>query len=313
MGPKIVSLSGGVGGAKLSAGLAAILPPDDFSIIVNVADDFEWNGLSVSPDLDTVMYTLAGLENPDTGWGRADETFACMDELAKRGLPSWFQIGDRDMATHLIRSHWLWEGLPLTEVTDRLKKAHGLRMRILPATDDLFRTVVETDAGDLEFQEYFVHRHCEPHVSGFHWKGVASAHPTNAVLIAMQQADLIVICPSNPFVSIEPILQLPGMREAVASKPALAVSPLIGGKTIKGPAAKMFFELGYEPTSVEVAKRYSGLVRGFVVDSADREDAATISDMGMKVLATDTLMSDQKTREQLASSLFTYGKAEGWI
>jgi LPPG:FO 2-phospho-L-lactate transferase len=297
---RVAALAGGVGGAKLADGLAQVLPAGNLSVIVNVADDFEYYGLSISPDLDTVMYTLAGIANPETGWGIRDDTFHCLETLQQTGAPAWFRIGDRDLATHLARSRWLWEGEPLTKVTRRLCASHGVEARILPATDDMLRTIVETGEGDLEFQDYFVRRRCEPAVRGFRFNGLPSAFPTREVLAALESAHCVIFCPSNPFVSIAPILALPGIRERVAAKPSAAVTPIIGGTAVKGPAAKMMRELGREPAALEVAREYAGLARGFLLDRVDAGQAEAIAALGMRVRQTDTLMGDSNRRREVA-------------
>lgn len=297
---RVVALAGGVGGAKLAHGLAQILPPENLTVVGNVGDDFEWYGLSISPDLDTVMYTLAGVANDETGWGIRGDTFHCLDNLARLGAPAWFRVGDRDLATHLARTRWLWDGATLSEATRRLCAGHGVAQRLLPATDDLCRTIVETDEGDLEFQEYFVRRRCEPAVRGFHFRGLESALPTGEVLAALESADCIVVCPSNPFVSIAPILLLPGVRDRIAAKPSAAVTPIIGGRAVKGPAAKIMRELGREPSALEAAREYRGIVRGFLLDREDAALAADIESLGMKVRLADTLMRDAEGRRALA-------------
>jgi LPPG:FO 2-phospho-L-lactate transferase len=297
---RVVALAGGVGGAKMAHGLAQVLPAENLTIVGNVGDDFELYGLSISPDLDTVMYTLAGMANDETGWGIRGDTFHCLDSLARLGSPAWFRLGDRDLATHLARTRWLWDGETLTEATRRLCAAHGVKERLLPATDDLCRTVVETDAGDLEFQEYFVRRRCEPAVRGFHFRGLSSALPTRDVLDALDAAGCIIVCPSNPFVSIAPILALPGVRERVAAKPAVAVTPIIGGRAVKGPAAKMMRELGREPSALEAARAYQGAVRGFLLDRGDSALAPAVESLGMTVRLADTLMRDPEQRRLLA-------------
>jgi LPPG:FO 2-phospho-L-lactate transferase len=297
---RVVALAGGVGGAKLAHGLAQVLPAENLAVVGNVGDDFELYGLSISPDLDTVMYTLAGTANDETGWGIRGDTFHCLESLERLGAPAWFRLGDRDLATHLARTRRLWDGATLTEATRRLCESFGVRQRLLPATDDLCRTVVETEEGDLEFQEYFVRRRCEPAVRGFHFRGLPSALPTRDVQDALDAADCIVVCPSNPFVSIAPILALPGIRERVAEKPAVAVTPIIGGRAVKGPAAKMMRELGREPSALEAAREYRGVIRGFLLDCADSGLAPAIEALGMTVRLAETLMRDVDGRRALA-------------
>jgi LPPG:FO 2-phospho-L-lactate transferase len=237
---KIVALAGGVGGAKLADGLAQLLPPENLTIIVNTGDDFEHLGMSISPDLDTVCYTLAGLVNPDTGWGRRQETFHVLENLQELGGPDWFRLGDRDLATHIERTRRLRESQPLSQITRAFCCAWGVRQLVLPMSDQPVRTMVDTtEDGELAFQEYFVHRKCKPKVKGFRFIGIATARPAAGVLEAIEHADGIVICPSNPWVSIDPILKITGIRSALATKIVIAVSPIIGGLTVKGPAANV--------------------------------------------------------------------------
>jgi LPPG:FO 2-phospho-L-lactate transferase len=306
MAGSVVALAGGVGGAKLAHGLAQILPPEDLTVVVNTGDDFEHLGLHISPDLDTVMYTLAGLANPETGWGLRDESWNFLDALGRLGGETWFRLGDRDLATHVERSHRLWAGESLTEVTAALCAALGVRMRVLPMTDDIFRTMVQTEDGELEFQEYFVQRRCEPRITGFRFDGLGSAFPTEQVLTALDAADVIIFCPSNPFVSLDPILSLPGVRERVGRKGAVAVSPIVGGQAIKGPAAKMFAELGMEVTAASVAAHYAGLLRGFVLDEVDAELKPSIESDTLQVLVTNTVMRSDADRARLAREVLDF-------
>ncbi len=303
---QVIALAGGVGGAKLTHGLAQILPPKDLTVVVNTGDDFEHLGLHVAPDLDTVMYTLAGLANPDTGWGRQDESWNFLDALGRLGGETWFRLGDRDLATHVERSRRLWKGEPLTEVTAALCAALDLRVRVLPMTDDIFRTMVQTEEGELEFQEYFVHRRCGPRVTGFRFDGLESAFPTEQVLAALGAADVLVFCPSNPFVSLDPILSLPGVRERVGRKGAVAVSPIVGGQAIKGPAAKMLAELGMEVTAASVAAHYAGLLRGFVLDDVDSALKPGIENDALPVLVTNTMMRTDADRARLAQEVLDF-------
>jgi LPPG:FO 2-phospho-L-lactate transferase len=306
MSRRVVALAGGVGGAKLAHGLALTLPPEDLTVVVNTGDDFEHLGLHISPDLDTVMYTLAGLANAETGWGQTGETWNFLDALGRLGSETWFRLGDRDLATHVERTQRLRAGQTLTQVTQTLCAALGVGPAILPMTDDRLRTMVQTDEGELEFQEYFVHQHCEPHVSGFRFDGAEQAEATHEVLAALDAADLIIICPSNPFVSIEPILLLPGVRERVAGRPAVAISPIVGGQTIKGPAAKMLGELGLEVSARAVAAGYAGLLNGFVLDSVDRKLEVEVAGLGLKVWVTDTVMHTDADRARLAREVLEF-------
>ncbi len=305
---KIVALAGGVGGAKLAHGLAGILPPENLTVVVNVADDFELFGLTICPDLDTVMYTLAGIASPATGWGIAEDTFHCMESLVRLGAPAWFRLGDRDLATHLARTRRLWDGETLTRVTRHLCASLGVRQKILPCTDDLLRTIVATDEGDLEFQDYFVRRKCEPAVRGFILRGKDAALPTREFLSALDEADAVVFCPSNPLVSLGPILALPGVREKVARANSVAVTPIIGGRAVKGPLAKMFRELGRDSSALEAAREYMNLLRGFVLDREDSSLAGEIEKFGMRVEVTDTLMRDAPGRRELASRVVRFAR-----
>jgi LPPG:FO 2-phospho-L-lactate transferase len=295
---KIVALAGGVGAAKLVDGLAQLLPPEDLTIIVNTGDDFEHFGLYICPDVDTVCYTLAGLANLETGWGRRGETFQVLENVQKLGGPGWFHIGDKDLATHLERTRHLNEGQLLNEVTQRFCQAWGVRNLVLPMSNQPVRTMVNTiDYGEIPFQEYFVHQNCEPKVKGFRFAGIGSAQPAPGVMEAIENADAVVLCPSNPWVSIDPILALSGLRSALAKKIVLAVSPIIGGQTVKGPAAKMFTELGIQPSALAVIHHYADLLSGFVLDilDADLEKEITIS-----VAVTQTVMRTREDRCRLA-------------
>ena len=269
----VVALCGGVGGAKLVHGLNLALQPQELTIIVNTGDDFEHLGLSIAPDLDSVMYALAGLSDPVRGWGRRDETWTFMEALKGLGGEAWFLLGDADLAVHVQRSWRLAGGASLSEVTGELCRALGIAVRVLPMSDDPVRTRVLTAQGWLDFQEYFVHRQCRPAVQEITFAGAASARAQPEALAALKRPDLraIIICPSNPFVSIEPILALPGLRAAMAESdaPVVAVTPIIGGKAVKGPAAKMLSELRLEVSAAAVARRYAGIIDGFVIDQAD--------------------------------------------
>jgi LPPG:FO 2-phospho-L-lactate transferase len=297
---KVAVLAGGVGGARLAFGFYKTVAPEDLTIIVNTGDDFEHLGLRICPDLDTVTYTLAGLDNRETGWGVANDTFEALAALERLGGPSWFRLGDRDLATHLQRMTLLTQGLRLSEVTARICEALGVRARVVPATDDEVPTKVMTEEGELEFQDYFVRRRCEPIVREIRFAGVEAAEPCQEAMQALREADGVVIAPSNPFVSVEPILALRGLREAVAMKPAVAVSPIVGGQAIKGPAAKMMAELGLDVSPLGVARRYVGLVRGFVMDEMDRDLAQAVQALGMEVSVRQTIMRSDEDRAALA-------------
>lgn len=300
---KIVALAGGVGGAKLADGLAQALPPDDLTVIVNTGDDFVHYGLRICPDLDTVCYTFAGLANPETGWGRADETWNAFENLQHLGGPGWFRLGDRDLATHLERTRRLTAGETLSQITAVFCAAWGVRPRVLPMTDDDVPTIVCTDEGDLAFQEYFVARKCQPKVTGFHFEGAAQAVPAPGVLEALAAAEAVIFCPSNPWVSIDPILNIPGVWDASRGRAVVAVSPIIGGQALKGPAAKMYAELGIEPSAYAVARHYRGLLTGFVLDN---EDGGLVSRLDMPTLVTDTIMRNRGERLRLAEEVLSF-------
>lgn len=295
----IVALAGGVGGAKMAHGLAQILPPQDLTIIVNTGDDFEHLGLYISPDLDTVCYTLAGLSNPQTGWGRADETWQVIANLEKLGGPSWFRLGDQDIATHLERARRIKEGQTLSQITKDFCKAWDIPQAILPMSDSPVRTMVATEEGELAFQEYFVRRKCEPRVKGFRFDGADSASPTRGAREAIESAAAIILCPSNPWVSIDPILRVLPIKNKVV----VAVSPIIGGETVKGPAAKMYRELGIEPSALAVERHYRGLLSGFVMDTVDAELS---NQTVVKTLVVNTLMNDYTARVQLAQDVLNF-------
>jgi LPPG:FO 2-phospho-L-lactate transferase len=297
---KIVALAGGVGGAKLAHGLAQTLPPEDLTVIVNTGDDFEHLGLTICPDLDTVCYTLAGLANPETGWGRVNETWNTIANIERLGGPGWFRLGDQDMGTHIERTRRLKEGQPLSKITRDFCKAWGVRATILPMSDSPVRTMVDTDEGELAFQEYFVHRRCEPKVKGFRFDGVDVAEPAPGVREAIESADAIVFCPSNPWVSVDPILKVLSSKAWGEGKPVVAVSPIIGGQTVKGPAAKMYAELGIEPSALAVARHYRNIITGFVLDKVDERLEKEVHRLNIKTQVTDTLMKDLTDRARLA-------------
>jgi LPPG:FO 2-phospho-L-lactate transferase len=299
---KIVALAGGVGGAKFAHGLAQIIPSENLTVIVNTGDDFEHYGLYICPDLDTVCYTLAGLANPETGWGRVNESWNVVENTSRLGGPAWFRLGDQDLGTHLERTRRLKEGQALSTVTREFCNAWGIEQTVLPMSDQPVRTIVETEEGDLAFQEYFVHRRCEPRVRGFRFEGVESAEPAPGVHEAIQSADAVVICPSNPWVSIDPILRVIKRIE----KPVVAISPIIGGQTVKGPAAKMYRELGIDPSALAVARHYCGLATGFVVDHIDRQLEGEIRSLSMRTLVTNTLMNSHDDRKLFAMDVLNF-------
>jgi LPPG:FO 2-phospho-L-lactate transferase len=277
---RYVALSGGIGGAKLSLGLAHLLG-DRLTVVVNTGDDFEHLGLAISPDVDTTLYTLGGLVNPDTGWGRRDETWNFMQALTALGGPAWFNLGDRDLATHVDRTHRLGSGATLTGITAHLAGKLGVIARVLPMADEPVRTVVETEAGSLAFQEYFVRDQCRPVVRSIRYDGTASARITPQVMQALASPDLagVIICPSNPWLSIDPVLAIPGMRGAMRASgaPVIAVTPIVGGKALKGPTAKIMAELGIAPDARSIASHYGDLIDGFVLDTQDAQAMDTIA------------------------------------
>lgn len=304
----VVLLVGGVGGAKLALGLSHILPADALTIIVNTADDFEHLGLYVSPDLDTVMYTLAGLANPQTGWGIAGDSFQALEMVERYGGPAWFRLGDRDLATSLMRTCLLHEGRSLTETTQYLCARLGLSHPILPMSDQPVRTQLETDQGTLAFQEYFVHQRWQPVVKAIHFEGSDEARPTQLVSSALEQATLIIFGPSNPFLSIDPILAVPGIRDLIAQAgaPCVAVSPIIGGQAVKGPAAKLMTELGFDVSPLGIAKYYRDLLSGIILDVADQHLCEQIEALGIRCTAQYILMESLSDKINLAKSLLDW-------
>jgi LPPG:FO 2-phospho-L-lactate transferase len=305
---KVVALAGGVGGAKLADGLAQIMPPEDLTIIVNTGDDFQHFGLYICPDLDTVCYTLAGLANPATGWGRAGESWRVLQSLVQLGGPDWFGLGDRDLGTHLERSRRLREGQPLSQITRDFCKSWGIGPTVLPMSDDPIPTIVLSDEGELPFQEYFVHRRCEPRVSGFRFQGVEAAEPALGVVTALREAALVVVCPSNPWVSIGPILAVPTLKSEIEARLVVAVSPIIAGKAVKGPVVKMYAELGIRPSALAVAEHYQGLLDGFVMDNIDIDLKASVERLNIHTLIVDTLMQSPAQRKRLAQDVLKFGK-----
>lgn len=299
----VLALAGGVGGAKLAHGLALALPQQRLTVVVNTGDDFEHLGLSICPDLDTVVYTLAGLADPQRGWGRADETWNFMQTLSRLGGPTWFKLGDRDLAIHIERTRRLREGGSLSEVTSEIAQALGLQVSVVPMSDQPVRTIVLTDEGELPFQRYFVARRFEPRVEGFHFQGAREARPAPQFGKALQGADLVVLCPSNPWVSLDPILSIPGIRQDISEKPVYGVSPIIAGKAVKGPAAKMYRELGVEPSALAYARHYQDLLECVFIDRADAGLEPQIKALGVNVQVTDTLMKDPRGRQRVAEEL----------
>ena len=301
---RVTVLAGGVGGARLADGVSRAAPGSQLTVIVNVGDDFEWQGLRVSPDLDTVLYTLAGREG-EQGWGLAGDSTVVLEELAALGGEAWFRIGDRDLATHLRRTALLRAGRPLSAVTAELASALGVGARLLPVTDDPHPTLIATAEEELAFQEYFVRRRQRDEVRGVRFPGAEGARPAPGVLAAIEEADLLLVAPSNPFVSIAPLLAVAGVRGAIeaARAPRLAVSPIVGGEAVKGPAAAMLRSLGHEVSALGVARLLVGLCDVFVLDEADRRLAPAVGELGLEPLVTDTMMIDRPRRAALARAL----------
>ena len=299
----ILALAGGVGGAKLAQGLAMRCAPADLLVVVNTGDDFVHLGLEISPDLDTVMYWLAGLNDRARGWGMANETWQFIAALERLGGPAWFMLGDRDIATHIERTRLLARGETLSEVTEHLSARLGLR----------HRTRVKTSRGELAFQDYFVRRQCEPRVTGLDYDGAAAARPSAAFdqTLARDDLDAIVICPSNPLLSVEPILALSGVRARIEAHraPVIAVSPIVGGQAIKGPAAKILRELGREPSALEIARHYAGLIDGLVIDDMDADLTSAIEALGLQVAVAATVMKTPADQERLAQTTLKFAAA----
>ncbi|HYF21437.1 MAG TPA: 2-phospho-L-lactate transferase [Ramlibacter sp.] len=305
-----LALAGGVGGARLANGLAQCLEDHELTVVVNVGDDFTHCGLRISPDLDTVMYTLAGRNNEKLGWGLAGETWRSFEALKRIGGPAWFQLGDEDVATHLARTQMLGEGRTLSAATRALATAYGVRHRIVPMSDMPVRTMVHTDEGVLEFQRYFVARRCEPVVRSIEYAGAAEASPSADFDAALAAPSLraLVVCPSNPYLSIEPLLAMTGMRKRIGllEVPRIAVSPIIGNAAVKGPAAKIMRELGHEVSSTGIARFYRGLIDALVIHETDAAQAPAIESLGIRVLVTDTLMGTRERQAELAAQVIGF-------
>jgi LPPG:FO 2-phospho-L-lactate transferase len=303
-GGHILALSGGVGGAKLAAGLAAVLPPERLTIVVNTGDDFEHLGLTICPDIDSNVYALAGLNDTARGWGVADESWRMMEQLRALGEADWFNLGDRDMAMHIARSWRLRAGESLSGVTGRLARELGIGPAVVPMSDDAVRTQVQTEEGWLEFQRYFVERQCAPIARAIRFDGTPGAKPSTAFAEALARRDLaaVIICPSNPFLSVDPILAVDGVRGALMALkvPVLAVSPLVGGQAIKGPLAKLLGELGMPCSNASIVDHYAGLLDHLIIDEADAAEAGGLREQGLSVTVTGTVMCDAADRSRLA-------------
>ena len=302
---KITALAGGVGASKLLLGLHDVIDPRDLTVIVNTGDDLTLHGLKISPDLDIVTYTLAGIVDAAKGWGYRGETFHTLKRLAVFGRINWFNLGDRDLATHIHRTAMLAEGKSLSQAADAIRVALGVKSRILPMSDQDVPTMIATDEGEVHFQEYLVKRRAEPLVRAIRFDGADNARPAADVMEAIRSADRIVICPSNPLISIGPILAVPGIRDALCARKAnvVAVCPIVGGKSLKGPSDKMLAQLGHEPSALGVAKLYADFTGTFAIDQADKAQAAGIGKLGMKVAIIPTIMTTRTQKRKLARSL----------
>ena len=305
-GGHVLALCGGVGGAKLAAGLAAVLPPERLTIVVNTGDDFEHLGLSISPDIDTVVYTLSGLSDEVRGWGVADESWQAMAQLGRLGEAQWFMLGDRDLAMHLARTRRLRAGETLSEITASLAGHLGVGPAIVPMSDDPVRTKVATADGELDFQRYFVAEQCRPVARAIRFDGAERARPSPGFAAALARPDLgaVIVCPSNPYLSVDPLLALPGVRERIAglTVPRVAVSPIVAGQAIKGPTAKLMAELGADVDVTGVARHYRGLIDILIVDEADRGSVAQIADLGMTAVVAASIMRSHAERVALATA-----------
>ena len=307
---RCVALSGGVGGAKLALGLSKVLPGEDLLVVANTGDDFEHLGLTICPDIDTLLYTLGGIANPKTGWGRAEESWHVLDALKKISGEAWFQLGDKDLSLHMTRTGRLASGAGLNRVTQELAKSLGISHEIIPMCDEPVRTIVESTIGPLPFQHYFVKNRCEPVVTGFQFAGADQATPNPKFIQALKDPalDVVIICPSNPFISIDPILSLPGLKEALAlcRAPIVAVSPIVGGHALKGPAAKMLTELGLKSDATAIADHYGDLLDGFVIDTKDADLAASMETENHRILVTNTVMESLDDRISLARDILSF-------
>lgn len=307
----ITALAGGVGGARFVDGLVAVNGAADTSVIINTADDFTLYGLRICPDIDTVLYTLAGIADPLQGWGISGDTRHTLDGIAAYGEEPWFLLGDRDIATHILRTAWLNKDIPLGSVLYFLRRRLGVETALFPMSDDPVATRVKTPDGELAFQDYFVRRRQQDEVIGVEFDGIAEARAFPPAVAALRHAKLVVFAPSNPIVSIGPILAVGGLREEVEQRrqPVVAISPLIGGKALKGPADRMMISLGHEPTALGVAGLYRGLIDGFVIDTVDADQQAAIEAMGIAVLVTDAIMHDIPDRARLAREVVQFGRS----
>lgn len=300
---KVTAIAGGVGASKFLAGLCRVMAPEEVTIIVNTGDDVEMFGLYIAPDLDIVTYTLAEVVNPSTGWGIADDTFHCLDRLLRyTGEERWFNLGDKDLATHIFRTARMRAGSRLSEVAELLRTRLGVRSRILPMTDTHVPTTIVTEEGELHFQEYLVRRRAQPRVRGIRFENMGSAAPAPGVREAILEADAILVCPSNPLISIGPVLAVPGVRDLLKETPAViaAISPVVGGASLKGPTDKMLAELGMEVSAAQVARLYADFLDVYVLDSMDATAGPEIEALGLRALITNTVMSGLEEKLALA-------------
>jgi LPPG:FO 2-phospho-L-lactate transferase len=301
----VVALAGGVGAARFLDGLTRVIEPERVFVIGNTADDAEIHGLHISPDLDTVTYTLSGLANPQHGWGIRGDSFRCLGALERLGADTWFQLGDKDLATHLYRTERLRHGVTLSQVTSEITEALKVRSTLVPMSDDPVRTRICSPSGELEFQTYFVKRHARDRVTGMHFEGASEARPAPGLLEAIENAAAIIVCPSNPFISIGPILAIPGVREGLQRKreKVTAISPIVGGRALKGPAAKMMKSMNLRASAAEVAKLYVDFVGTFVLDEVDRKQIAQIEALDMRAVVTNTIMRGLREKKALARTV----------
>ena len=298
----VTCLAGGVGAARFLSGLTRVCPPERITVVVNTGDDLEYLGAYISPDIDIVTYTLAGIVDPGKGWGIKDDSFNCMSQLDRYSAETWFRIGDRDFATHLLRTAYLQQGFSLSEVTDKIRSLLGIKVKILPMSNERVATRIKTPAGVLDFQEYFVKRKFSDHVIDVTYEGAAQATPTEAVLTALKKSEAIILCPSNPILSIGPMLAIPKIREALSRSNGriVGVSPIVGGKALKGPLDKLMESLGLEVSPLGVAQLYRGFLEGFVIDDVDKSSRSRIEKLGMKVATTNTIMDSDEAKTRLA-------------
>ncbi len=306
----ITCLAGGVGAARFLEGLANIFPPERITVIVNTGDDLQYLGCHVSPDLDIVTYTLAGIADRERGWGIEGDTNNCLDQLQRYAAETWFRIGDRDFATHLLRTAFLQQGFNLSEVAEKIRTSLRVRLHVLPMTDNIVATKIKTPSGVMEFQEYFVKRKFQDPVEDVTYEGASLATPAPGVIPAIENADVIVLCPSNPILSIGPILAIPGIRDSISKTSAkiVGVSPIVGGRAIKGPLDRIMENLGLEVSPFGVAQLYKGLMKGYVIDQIDRSTLPKITSLGMKVLTTNTLMDSMEAKTKLARETINFAE-----